>query len=102
MVCRVKYCNSLPDIPFDPKFITYPFDQNRYGGGGHPTEPPPPPIRAVKWGGSGILGVFPRVCAGRGEVSGGYSTKGVGRGGLRVSIGGLGGAWDVFGGVIQR
>lgn len=31
VVCRVKYCNSLPDIPFDPKFITYPFDQNRYG-----------------------------------------------------------------------
>jgi hypothetical protein len=29
VVCRVKYCNSLPDIPFDPKFITYPFDQNR-------------------------------------------------------------------------
>lgn len=33
VVCRVKYCNSLPDIPFDPKFITYPFDQNRYAGG---------------------------------------------------------------------
>ncbi|XP_063456331.1 RNA polymerase II-associated factor 1 homolog isoform X1 [Pan paniscus] len=30
VVCRVKYCNSLPDIPFDPKFITYPFDQNRF------------------------------------------------------------------------
>lgn len=30
MVCRVKYCNSLPDIPFDPKFITYPFDQHRF------------------------------------------------------------------------
>ncbi|XP_065520398.1 RNA polymerase II-associated factor 1 homolog [Lathamus discolor] len=30
VVCRVKYCNSLPDIPFDPKFITYPFDQSRY------------------------------------------------------------------------
>lgn len=29
IVCRVKYCNSLPDIPFDPKFITYPFDQHR-------------------------------------------------------------------------
>ncbi|KAG8001915.1 RNA polymerase II-associated factor 1-like protein [Nibea albiflora] len=28
VVCRVKYCNSLPDIPFDPKFITYPFDQH--------------------------------------------------------------------------
>nr|XP_056701699.1 RNA polymerase II-associated factor 1 homolog [Euleptes europaea] len=30
VVCRVKYGNSLPDIPFDPKFITYPFDQNRF------------------------------------------------------------------------
>jgi len=30
VVCRVKYANSLPDIPFDPKFITYPFDQHRY------------------------------------------------------------------------
>ncbi|XP_061538566.1 RNA polymerase II-associated factor 1 homolog [Phycodurus eques] len=30
LVCRVKYCNSLPDIPFDPKFITYPFDQHRF------------------------------------------------------------------------
>ncbi|XP_047247576.1 RNA polymerase II-associated factor 1 homolog isoform X1 [Girardinichthys multiradiatus] len=30
IVCRVKYCNSLPDIPFDPKFITYPFDQHRF------------------------------------------------------------------------
>uniref|UniRef100_A0A8C2KL07 RNA polymerase II-associated factor 1 homolog n=1 Tax=Cyprinus carpio TaxID=7962 RepID=A0A8C2KL07_CYPCA len=29
VVCRVKYGNSLPDIPFDPKFITYPFDQHR-------------------------------------------------------------------------
>ncbi|KAI9561550.1 hypothetical protein GHT06_012509 [Daphnia sinensis] len=30
LVCRVKYCNTLPDIPFDPKFITYPFDSNRF------------------------------------------------------------------------
>ncbi|KAF8774877.1 RNA polymerase II-associated factor 1 like protein [Argiope bruennichi] len=30
LVCRVKYCNTLPDIPFDPKFITYPFSSNRY------------------------------------------------------------------------
>lgn len=29
-MCRVKYCNSLPDIPFDPKFIAYPFDQHRF------------------------------------------------------------------------
>ncbi|XP_017695077.1 PREDICTED: RNA polymerase II-associated factor 1 homolog [Lepidothrix coronata] len=32
VVCRVKFCNGLPDIPFDPKFITYPFDQSRFGG----------------------------------------------------------------------
>jgi len=30
LVCRVKYCNTLPDIPFDPKFILYPFDTNRF------------------------------------------------------------------------
>ncbi|XP_032533606.1 RNA polymerase II-associated factor 1 homolog isoform X1 [Chiroxiphia lanceolata] len=30
VVCRVKFCNGLPDIPFDPKFITYPFDQSRF------------------------------------------------------------------------
>uniref|UniRef100_A0A8C2GG69 RNA polymerase II-associated factor 1 homolog n=1 Tax=Cyprinus carpio TaxID=7962 RepID=A0A8C2GG69_CYPCA len=30
VVCRVKYGNSLPDIPFDPKFITYPCDQHRF------------------------------------------------------------------------
>ncbi|XP_074640116.1 RNA polymerase II-associated factor 1 homolog [Tubulanus polymorphus] len=30
LVCRVKYNNTLPDIPFDPKFITYPFESNRY------------------------------------------------------------------------
>jgi RNA polymerase II-associated factor 1 len=29
LVCRVKYCNTLPDIPFDLKFIKYPFDPNR-------------------------------------------------------------------------
>ncbi|XP_075243041.1 RNA polymerase II-associated factor 1 homolog [Convolutriloba macropyga] len=28
--CRVKYNNTLPDIPFDPKFVAYPFDMNRY------------------------------------------------------------------------
>jgi len=26
----VKYNNTLPDIPFDPKFVAYPFDMNRY------------------------------------------------------------------------
>ncbi|KDR16760.1 RNA polymerase II-associated factor 1 homolog [Zootermopsis nevadensis] len=30
LVCRVKYCNTLPDIPFDPKFITYPFESTRF------------------------------------------------------------------------
>ncbi|KAG0424418.1 hypothetical protein HPB47_028355 [Ixodes persulcatus] len=30
LVCRVKYCNTLPDIPFDPKFIAYPFEPNRF------------------------------------------------------------------------
>ncbi|XP_013385685.1 RNA polymerase II-associated factor 1 homolog [Lingula anatina] len=30
LICRVKYNNVLPDLPFDPKFITYPFEQNRF------------------------------------------------------------------------
>ena len=30
LICRVKYCNTLPDIPFDPKFIAYPFDTHRF------------------------------------------------------------------------
>lgn len=30
LICRVKYNNTLPDFPFDPKFITYPFDSNRF------------------------------------------------------------------------
>lgn len=30
LVCRIKYCNTLPDIPFDPKFIQYPFDSKRF------------------------------------------------------------------------
>lgn len=30
LVCRVKYSNTLPDIPFDPKFIAYPFETNRF------------------------------------------------------------------------
>ncbi|RUS73813.1 hypothetical protein EGW08_018430 [Elysia chlorotica] len=30
LVCGVKYNNTLPDIPFDPKFITYPFESNRF------------------------------------------------------------------------
>lgn len=27
---KVKYTNTLPDIPFDPKFIAYPFDPDRF------------------------------------------------------------------------
>merc|ERR1719340_382252 len=30
LICRVKYCNPLPDIPFDPKFLAYPFDTQRF------------------------------------------------------------------------
>ncbi len=30
LICRIKYQNKLPDIPFDPKFISYPFDPNRF------------------------------------------------------------------------
>lgn len=30
LVCSVKYNNTLPDIPFDPKFITYPFESTRF------------------------------------------------------------------------
>ncbi len=30
LVCKVKYNNTLPDIPFEPKFIAYPFEANRF------------------------------------------------------------------------
>jgi RNA polymerase II-associated factor 1 len=30
LVCRVRYCNTLPDIPFDPKFVAYPFESTRF------------------------------------------------------------------------
>lgn len=30
MICRVKYSNTLPDIPFDLKFLIYPFQSNRF------------------------------------------------------------------------
>lgn len=30
LISRVKYCNTLPDIPFDLKFITYPFESDRF------------------------------------------------------------------------
>lgn len=29
LVCRVRYTNVLPDLPFDPKFLRYPFSQDR-------------------------------------------------------------------------
>lgn len=30
IICRVKYRNTLPDLPFDPKLLLYPFDPMRY------------------------------------------------------------------------
>jgi len=30
LLCRMKYSNTLPDIPFDPKFISYPFEAHRF------------------------------------------------------------------------
>ena len=30
LLCKVKYLNNLPDIPFDPKFLSYPFGPNRF------------------------------------------------------------------------
>ncbi|XP_031624574.1 RNA polymerase II-associated factor 1 homolog [Contarinia nasturtii] len=30
LIARVKYCNTLPDIPFDLKYITYPFANDRF------------------------------------------------------------------------
>ncbi|XP_055849169.1 RNA polymerase II-associated factor 1 homolog [Episyrphus balteatus] len=30
LICRVKYGNNLPDIPFDLKFLMYPFDGHRF------------------------------------------------------------------------
>ncbi|XP_065211528.1 RNA polymerase II-associated factor 1 homolog [Planococcus citri] len=30
LVVRPKYCNTLPDIPFDAKFLKYPFENNRF------------------------------------------------------------------------
>uniref|UniRef100_A0A1L8DGW4 RNA polymerase II-associated factor 1 homolog n=1 Tax=Nyssomyia neivai TaxID=330878 RepID=A0A1L8DGW4_9DIPT len=30
LICRIKYSNNLPDIPFDLKFITYPFENDRF------------------------------------------------------------------------
>ncbi len=29
-LCRIKYQNNLPDIPFDPKSIVYPFNPTRF------------------------------------------------------------------------
>ncbi|XP_074106656.1 RNA polymerase II-associated factor 1 homolog [Cotesia typhae] len=30
LLSRVKYCNTLPDLPFDVKFIKYPFNATRF------------------------------------------------------------------------
>ncbi|CAF0853479.1 unnamed protein product [Adineta ricciae] len=30
LACRVRYTNVLPDLPFDPKFLRYPFSQDRF------------------------------------------------------------------------
>ncbi|XP_064404030.1 RNA polymerase II-associated factor 1 homolog [Halichondria panicea] len=30
LLCSVKYKNTLPDIPFDAKFLSYPFDSQRF------------------------------------------------------------------------
>jgi len=30
LVARTKYCNNLPDIPFDPKFLQFQNDPNRF------------------------------------------------------------------------
>ena len=29
-VCPVKYKNDLPELPFDPKLLEYPFDPERH------------------------------------------------------------------------
>eukprot|EP00697_Spironema_sp_BW2_P014713 gnl/Spiro4/5240_TR2646_c0_g1_i1.p1 gnl/Spiro4/5240_TR2646_c0_g1~~gnl/Spiro4/5240_TR2646_c0_g1_i1.p1 ORF type:complete len:380 (-),score=114.08 gnl/Spiro4/5240_TR2646_c0_g1_i1:14-1153(-) len=29
-LCKMKFRNNLPDIPFDPKLLQYPFDPNRF------------------------------------------------------------------------
>eukprot|EP01114_Cavostelium_apophysatum_P018236 TRINITY_DN5601_c0_g1_i1.p1 TRINITY_DN5601_c0_g1~~TRINITY_DN5601_c0_g1_i1.p1 ORF type:complete len:419 (+),score=94.45 TRINITY_DN5601_c0_g1_i1:78-1334(+) len=29
-ICRTKYSNNLPPIPFDPKLLSYPFDKMRF------------------------------------------------------------------------
>ena len=30
-MCRVKFANDLPDVPFPPKFLVYPADEKRFG-----------------------------------------------------------------------
>nr|CDS30286.1 RNA polymerase II associated factor 1 [Hymenolepis microstoma] len=30
VLCRIKYHNNLPELPFDPKFLSYPFDSSRF------------------------------------------------------------------------
>lgn len=29
-MCRIKYNNKAPDIPFDPKFLIYPIDRSNF------------------------------------------------------------------------
>jgi RNA polymerase II-associated factor 1 len=29
-ICKFRYLNRLPEIPFDPKFLAYPFDELRF------------------------------------------------------------------------
>ena len=36
-ICQVKYRNTLPDIPLEPKFLPYPFDTQRFGAYDGPT-----------------------------------------------------------------
>ena len=36
-ICQVKYRNTLPDVPLEPKFLPYPFDTQRFGAYDGPT-----------------------------------------------------------------
>ncbi len=29
-LCKIKYYNNLPDVPFEPKLLNYPFDPQRF------------------------------------------------------------------------
>lgn len=30
LICKFRYYNTLPDLPFDPKMLAYPFDPMRF------------------------------------------------------------------------